>query len=133
MLSYNGPSTLLASGEGLLVANDISQERVKALIYNLELAGVRNVIVTNESPERLAKKFNGYFDKILVDAPCSGFGIIGKKPDIKYHRKAEDIYELSSLSLKILENSAKYVKKGGMLVFSTCTILKEENENNGND
>ena len=67
-------------------------------------------------------------DYILVDAPCSGLGIIRKKPDIKYARKPEDIKELSGISLKILYNAAKYLKKGGKMVFSTCTTTYEENQ-----
>ena len=67
-------------------------------------------------------------DRVLVDAPCSGIGIIHKKPDIKWQRVEEDISELVKIQYDILETSSKYVKSGGVLVYSTCTILKEENQ-----
>ena len=67
-------------------------------------------------------------DCVLVDAPCSGIGIIGKKPDIKYQRKPSDINALSEIGYKILCNAAQYVKSGGVIVYSTCTIMKAENE-----
>ena len=68
------------------------------------------------------------FDKILLDVPCLGIGVIKRKPDIKWQRKPEDIEEITLIQRKILENCSKYLKKGGTLVYSTCSILKEENE-----
>jgi len=68
-------------GKGLLIANDISSDRVKALVKNIELCGITNAIVTNESPDRLAKKLCAFFDRILVDAPCSGEGMFRKDED----------------------------------------------------
>ena len=68
------------------------------------------------------------FDKILIDVPCLGIGVMKRKPDIKWQRKKEDIEEITKIQLKILENCIKYLKKGGELVYSTCSILKSENE-----
>ena len=70
----------------------------------------------------------GIADRVLVDAPCSGLGVLRKKPDIKYFRKEEDIDELAEIGYKILENASKYLKAGGTLVYSTCTVDREENE-----
>ena len=67
-------------------------------------------------------------DKILADVPCSGIGVIHKKPDIKWHRTLEDVAELCKIQKKILRNAARYVKPAGVLVYSTCTILREENQ-----
>jgi len=126
-----GKSTKLAAklcGQGLLVANDISEERVKALIYNLELAGVRNAVVTNESPERLAEHFPGYFDKILVDAPCSGEGMFRKDPEaVKSWGKFKS--ELcAGMQRGILESAHRLLKRGGRMVYSTCTFDYREDE-----
>lgn len=126
-----GKSTKLGvklSGEGLLVANDISQERVKALIYNLELAGVRNVIVTNESPERLAKKFNGYFDKILVDAPCSGEGMFRKDNEAVKSWGKFKTEVCAGMQREILEYAHVMLKPGGHILYSTCTFDPSEDE-----
>ena len=75
------------------------------------------------------EKLNEKFDKILLDVPCLGIGVIKRKPDIKWQRKKEDIEEITKIQQKILENCSKYLKKGGVLIYSTCSILKEENEN----
>ena len=80
-----GKSTQLGArleGRGLLVANDVSASRAKALLKNLEMAGVANICVTAEEPKRLAQVFSGFFDKILVDAPCSGEGMFRKEPEL---------------------------------------------------
>jgi len=126
-----GKSTKLGvklAGEGLLVANDISKERVKALIYNLEMAGVKNVIVTNESPERLAVKFNGFFDKILVDAPCSGEGMFRKDDEAvkSWGKFKTDV--CADMQREILEYAHVMLKPGGHILYSTCTFDPKEDE-----
>ena len=80
-----GKATQLAAklqGKGILIANDISAGRAKALLKNIELCGIRNAIVMSETPQKLATRFEGYFDKILIDAPCSGEGMFSKEPDM---------------------------------------------------
>ena len=74
--------------------------------------------------------FQNFFDKVLVDAPCSGLGLIRKKPDIRLKKTGKDIDSIVLLQRQILEQAAKYVKKGGILVYSTCTLCKKENEKN---
>lgn len=127
-----GKSTKLGvklAGEGLLVANDISQERVKALIYNLELAGVKNVIVTNESPANLSKKFKGYFDKILVDAPCSGEGMFRKDNEAVKSWGKFKTEVCAEMQREILEYAHVMLKPGGHILYSTCTFDPAEDEN----
>ncbi|MDQ2085518.1 RsmB/NOP family class I SAM-dependent RNA methyltransferase [Herbivorax sp. ANBcel31] len=115
-------------GKGLLVVNDINYERTKTLIKNIELFGVTNSIVTNEKPENLSSKFPGFFDKILVDAPCSGEGMIRK--DEKAVKSIEKFNSkiCADMQRNILEDAYKMLKPGGSLVYSTCTFSPEENE-----
>lgn len=115
-------------GEGLLVANDINSERVKALVKNIELCGVRNAVVTNESPERLARNFQRYFDKILVDAPCSGEGMFRKDEDAVRSWEKFKCETCACIQRDILMSVDKMLKPGGYLVYSTCTFSPEEDE-----
>jgi len=116
------------NGQGVLVANDISADRVKALIKNIELCGIRNAVVTNETPEKLAVRFRGYFDKILVDAPCSGEGMFRKDEDaVKSWSKFKND-KCVQMQTEILEYVDKMLRPGGMFVYSTCTFAPEEDE-----
>ena len=126
-----GKSTELAArlqGKGLLVANDISNARAKALLRNLELFGSGNILVTNETPGKLAEVFEGYFDKVLVDAPCSGEGMFRKKPSMvkDWLEKGPDYY--AEIQRTVVTAAAKLLRPGGQLVYSTCTFSKHENE-----
>ena len=115
-------------GEGLLVSNDVNFKRVKALVKNVELVGATNVVVTNETPDRLAQYFPEYFDKILVDAPCSGEGMFRKDEDaIRSFSKYKN-QECSNLQIEILRSAHKMLKNGGNIVYSTCTFDPLENE-----
>ena len=113
---------------GVLVANDISPSRTKALLKNIELFGITNSIVMSETPEKLSKSFPCYFDKILIDAPCSGEGMFRKEPDMikSWNQKLIDF--CIQQQRNILEHSATMLKNGGMLLYSTCTFSPEENE-----
>lgn len=126
-----GKSTELAArlaGEGLLVANDISNSRAKALLKNIELFGVRNAVVVSESPSKLAESFSGYFDKILVDAPCSGEGMFRKSPSIIKNWEQYGVEYYNKLQKEILPFAVSMLKPGGYLLYSTCTFSPEENE-----
>ncbi len=126
-----GKSTELAArlkGEGVLVANDISNSRAKALLKNMELFGVRNAIVLSEAPSRLMNYFEGYFDKILVDAPCSGEGMFRKSPSIMKNWEQYGVEYYNKLQKEILLSAAKMLKPGGSMLYSTCTFSPEENE-----
>ncbi|MED4727718.1 RsmB/NOP family class I SAM-dependent RNA methyltransferase [Aneurinibacillus migulanus] len=126
-----GKTTQLAAsmqGEGILVTNDNNPNRVKALVKNVELYGVRNAIVTNETPDKLAVAFPGYFDKILVDAPCSGEGMFRKEPDMIKSWSETAIETCCGMQRSILVDAARMLRPGGRLLYSTCTFAPEENE-----
>lgn len=126
-----GKSTELGArlmGKGLLVANDISHSRAKALLKNIELFGIRNALVVSESPDKLAERFPGYFDKILVDAPCSGEGMFRKQPAIMRNWEQYGTGYYRDLQRQILPKAFEMLRPGGMLLYSTCTFSPEEDE-----
>ena len=126
-----GKSTELGArlgGRGVLVANDISNSRAKALLKNIELFGIKNAAVISESPAKLAGSFAEYFDKILVDAPCSGEGMFRKSPAICKNWEQYGVDYYHKLQLEILPHAAAMLKEGGYLLYSTCTFSPEEDE-----
>ncbi|WP_074349869.1 RsmB/NOP family class I SAM-dependent RNA methyltransferase [Proteiniborus sp. DW1] len=126
-----GKSTQIGAklqGEGVIVANDISPKRTKALVKNIEIFGIKNFIVTNEEPKKLATKFVEYFDKILVDAPCSGEGMFRRDPKATKSWNEFSVHECCNMQKDILQWIPKLLKPGGRLVYSTCTFSPEENE-----
>ena len=131
-----GKTTYIAElmhNKGKIEAWDIYEHRTKLVEKNAKRLGI-NIIQTDvKNSAEYEEKYKEKFDKILLDVPCMGIGVIKRKPDIKWQRKKEDIEEISHLQRKILENCSKYLKRGGYLVYSTCSILKEENEDVVND
>ncbi|WP_061593080.1 RsmF rRNA methyltransferase first C-terminal domain-containing protein [Streptococcus gordonii] len=126
-----GKSTHLLSylnNTGLLVSNEINNKRSKILVENIERFGARNVLVTNESAERLAKVFLSFFDLIVLDAPCSGEGMFRKQPDAMDYWSLDYPAQCAALQREILEDAVKMLANGGELVYSTCTWAPEENE-----
>ncbi|MFC0332061.1 RsmB/NOP family class I SAM-dependent RNA methyltransferase [Paenibacillus sepulcri] len=126
-----GKSTQLAAklqGSGVLVANDNARERTKALAKNIELAGVRNAVILNEEPGRLAEVFEGWFDRILVDAPCSGEGMFRKDESMIAEWERHSVERCSVMQRDILVHASRMLAPGGTLVYSTCTFSPEENE-----
>ena len=126
-----GKATALGSrleGKGLLVANDISASRAKALLRNLELFGVTNAFVANETPARLLEQFPGYFHKILLDAPCSGEGMFRKEEALAKDWTPEKSRELSRIQRELILQAADMLRPGGLLLYSTCTFAPEEDE-----
>ena len=115
-------------GTGLLVANDISNARAKALLRNLELFGSENVLVTNETPAGLADVFPGFFDKILVDAPCSGEGMFRKDEAVIGTWTPERPDFFADLQREITSNAVKMLRPGGLMMYSTCTFAPQEDE-----
>lgn len=113
---------------GILVSNDISNSRAKALLKNLELFGIGNVIVASEPPATLVSYFNGFFDKILIDAPCSGEGMFRKSASMvtAWERNGVDMF--AKLQREILRDAVKLLAPGGKLLYSTCTFSPQENE-----
>ena len=126
-----GKSTQLAAklfGKGLLVSNDISYSRTRALLKNIELFGIGNSVVVSEPPQVLAARFPNYFDKILIDAPCSGEGMFRKQFNMIQAWEKNGIELFVALQRSILTEAVKMLKPGGKLIYSTCTFSKEENE-----
>jgi NOL1/NOP2/sun family putative RNA methylase len=126
-----GKTTQIAAklqGKGILVANEVDSKRCKALISNLERLGVSNAVVLNEQPQRLSARFTDFFDRILVDAPCSGEGMFRKDPDACSHWSIKNSEKCADLQQMILTEAAKMLKPGGRLVYSTCTFNTRENE-----
>ncbi|MBQ3584570.1 MAG: RsmF rRNA methyltransferase first C-terminal domain-containing protein [Lachnospiraceae bacterium] len=126
-----GKSTQIAAsmkGEGLLISNEIIPSRAKILSENIERMGIKNAVVTNESPQKLCKSFPEYFDKIMVDAPCSGEGMFRKNPDACEEWSPENVSLCASRQAEILDCAASMLKPGGLMVYSTCTFSPEENE-----
>ncbi len=113
---------------GTLIANEIALDRVKMLVYNLDRMNIINSGVVHNKGEWLSKIYNAYFDKILVDAPCSGLGIIQKKEEVSNWWSLERAERLGDLQLRLLIAAIKMVKVGGQIVYSTCTLTPEENE-----
>jgi len=113
---------------GLIVSNDISTGRLKALIKNIELAGIKNIYVINENHYKITEKFKNVFDKILVDAPCSGEGMFRKDEKILKSWSIDEVKKYSKMQDDIMNVIDESLKKDGEIVYSTCTFSKEENE-----
>ncbi|MCI6235985.1 MAG: RsmB/NOP family class I SAM-dependent RNA methyltransferase, partial [Firmicutes bacterium] len=127
-----GKSTMLAGalmGEGLLISNEINPGRAKILSQNIERMGISNAIVTNETPEKLAQRFPSFFDKVIVDAPCSGEGLFRKEEQALAMWSPENVAACAKRQAEILDQAAVMVKSGGELVYSTCTFAPAEDEN----
>ena len=115
-------------GKGVLVANDISASRAKALLKNIEVFGIRNSFIVNEVPAKLAENFPEFFDKILVDAPCSGEGMFRKDPAVAKVWDGNKPFECAKQQKEIITRAAQMLAPGGDLLYSTCTFSPEENE-----
>ena len=126
-----GKSTQIAGqlrGKGLLVSNEIHPKRAQILSQNIERLGIANALVLNEPPKNLLGRFDGWFDRILVDAPCSGEGMFRKEQAAVTDWSPETVRMCAERQLDILCTAAKLLKPGGRLVYSTCTFSPEENE-----
>ena len=126
-----GKSTQIAGlmqGRGLLVCNEPVPSRAQILSRNVERMGVRNAIVTSAMPAQLAPRFPAFFDRILVDAPCSGEGMFRRQPEARDEWSAGSLRGCADRQLEILEAAAKMLAPGGALVYSTCTFNDTENE-----
>lgn len=126
-----GKSTELGAklkGKGILVSNDISNSRARALLKNLELWGIENICVTSEEPRKLKSAFGSFFDKILVDAPCSGEGMFRKDGDMvkSYEEHGPEYY--AAIQREIVGHAVDMLAPGGLMMYSTCTFSVCENE-----
>lgn len=126
-----GKSTQIASymkNEGILICNEIHPVRAKILSENIERMGIRNALVTNETPQRLSEVFGEYFDRILVDAPCSGEGMFRKNEEARREWSLENVKLCADRQDEILDCADLMLRAGGRLVYSTCTFAPEEDE-----
>lgn len=129
--SPGGKTTYIAelmNNKGNIEAWDIHEHRVKLVEKTAKRLGIDIINTKVNDATMYDDKYKERFDKILLDVPCLGIGVLKRKPDIKWQRKKEDIQEIVNIQEKILETCSKYLKKGGEIVYSTCSILKEENE-----
>ena len=113
---------------GFLLANDISTSRARALLRNLELFGIKNMLVTDEKPAKLAQRFPSFFNKILLDTPCSGEGMFRKEEALARDWTPEKSAELSDIQKDLVLKAADMLRPGGMLLYSTCTFAPCEDE-----
>lgn len=126
-----GKTTYLAElmkNQGHIIAWDLHEHRTKLVEENAQRLGISIIETQTRDATCMQEEYLEKFDKILLDVPCLGFGVLKRKPDIKWQRKQEDVQEITNLQLAILKTCSKYLKVGGELVYSTCSILKEENE-----
>lgn len=126
-----GKSTQAAAklaGKGIIVSNDISASRCKALLKNIEVCGVSNCVITNETPERLADKLPSFFNRIIVDAPCSGEGMFRKDEEAVKSWESHKTEFCQGLQREILHHADRLLAKDGIIAYSTCTFAPEENE-----
>lgn len=118
----------LMNNKGTLVANEISLDRTKSLVFNIDKMNLVNVGIMNYNGELLSKIFNNYFDKVLVDAPCSALGITQKRGEVSNWWNEKKATGLAEIQFKLLVSAIKSCRVGGEIVYSTCTLSLEENE-----
>lgn len=119
----------LLSNQGLMIANDINKLRAGILSENIERFGITNTIVTNSDPIKLEKHFNNFFDKIILDAPCSGEGMFRKLDQAIETWSIDKVNECAYIQKNLIDSAYKMLKNDGILIYSTCTYSLEENEN----
>ena len=128
-----GKSTHIAekmNNTGEVISVDLHQHKVRLINDNARRLGLENIKTSVSDSRHLQDKFkNVLFDRILLDAPCSGLGVMRRKPDMKYTKTEKDVERLSTIQQDLLKSVSPLLKKGGILVYSTCTVDKEENEN----
>ncbi len=120
----------LMRNTGRLYAFDVSEKRLHSLGQRLKRSGLSNLNaqrISSETDPKL-KRLNGKFDRVLVDAPCTGLGTLRRNPDLKWRQTPQDLAELTVKQANILARAAKLTKAGGRLIYSTCSLLRDENE-----
>lgn len=120
-------ASIAMGGTGSIISCDIHPHKIALIENGAERLGLSNISARVQDASEAVEAWAGKMDVVIADVPCSGYGIIRKKPDIRYKNHAE-MASLPALQLKILENQANYVKPGGLLLYSTCTVLRRENE-----
>ncbi|MCR5784158.1 MAG: 16S rRNA (cytosine(967)-C(5))-methyltransferase RsmB [Eubacterium sp.] len=121
---------LLMNGEGSIISRDVSEDKIRRIKENTERLGLSGITAMVWDATRFNEEDAEKYDLVIADLPCSGLGVMGRKTDIKYHVSKESVEELITLQRKILSVVNKYVRSGGYLIYSTCTLNAEENEEN---
>ena len=116
--------------QGCVEARDLTEYKVDLIRENVQRAGVSCVVPKVKDAEQLDAEWIGKADVVIADLPCTGYGVIGRKPDIKYYASKEKEEELVRIQRAVLANAASYVKPGGTLLYSTCTVNRKENSEN---
>ncbi|MBU3198603.1 16S rRNA (cytosine(967)-C(5))-methyltransferase RsmB [Clostridium estertheticum] len=120
----------LMKNTGKVLAFDVHKNKLSLIEENIKRIGITNTTCEVQDATVFNKDLFEYADRVLIDVPCSGLGIIRKKPEIKWSKNIKDINNIIDIQRGIMDNASKYVKKGGVLVYSTCTLNKDENEGN---
>lgn len=120
----------LLNNTGEVLGFDLHENKLELVKENYERLGITNIKLAQMDATKLDAKLVSYADRVLLDVPCSGIGIIRKKPEIKWTKKRKNLKEIVEVQREILENAWEYLKTGGVMVYSTCTLNKEENEEN---
>jgi 16S rRNA (cytosine967-C5)-methyltransferase len=120
-------AAIAMAGKGSITSCDVHEHKTALIQNGAERLGISNITVRQQDATELVPEWQDAMDVVICDAPCSGLGIIRKKPDIRY-KNLKEMEQLPALQLKILSNQANYVKPGGVLMYSTCTVLRRENE-----
>ncbi len=113
---------------GKIIACDVYEHRIKLVEENAKRLGISIIDTKIQDAQEINENYIEKFDKVLLDVPCLGLGVLKRKPDIKWQRKKEDLEKIPEIQFEILNTCAQYLKVGGELVYSTCSILKCENE-----
>lgn len=126
-----GKTTHIAASmgdRGRIVALDVHEHKMRRIAENCERLGIKSVETLLLDAREAGRRFPRQADRVLVDAPCSGLGVLRRKPDARWRKRPDDLAALARLQREILSSAAEAVKSGGVLVYSTCTIEREENE-----
>lgn len=123
-------ASYLMENKGQIICRDIHSHKINLLNDSIKRLQIQNIKTEQKDATIFYEQDEETADKLILDVPCSGFGIVRKKPDIKYTKTEDDIKQLVNIQREILKNSYKYVKKGGILLYSTCTLFEEENIQN---
>ena len=115
-------------GNGVVVANDSNVERLKAVYGNVHRMGLKNVLICKSDGRELNKRYHPIFDRVLLDAPCSCLGVISRDPSIKHNKKFNDVVKMSNTQKELILSAIDCCKKGGFVVYSTCSVSPRENE-----
>ncbi|MBD8046130.1 16S rRNA (cytosine(967)-C(5))-methyltransferase RsmB [Clostridium faecium] len=120
----------IMNNTGKVMAFDIHENKLSLILSNVKRLGIKNISCGTLDATIYENQLENSADRVLIDVPCSGLGIIRKKPEIKYNKTSKELKEIVKIQREIMKNAAKYVKKDGIILYSTCTLNKEENENN---